>query len=353
MLFLTLTLSLLGCRGDACEPVEVGGRQASLQATLDACLSASLTPGALIAVHDGQETWTAATGLADVDADLPMTPDAVFRGGSTTKIYTAALVLELVDRGRLSLDDPLARWAPDFPDADRITVRHLLNQTGGVADYMDTELLAEERRALWTPERLLEAGASISPLDEVGGGFHYANTNYIALGLIIEAVTGRRYHEHLRETLLDPLALSSVALDGFEPLRAPLVRGYTESDGWVDIGDRNHPTVTWSAAGLTSDIADLARWGHLLFTWHVLAPDQIAAMATPPTADGYPYGFGVTLYETPVGPAIGQKGRTAGHFSWLGYFPDLDLTVATYSNTSEDFGDPRPAAWAAVALFSR
>jgi len=350
---LLLTLTLLGCRNDPCRPVDAGDRQSSLRATLEVCLAASGAPGALIAVHDGQDTWTAAAGFSDIDAGVSMVPADIFRGGSTTKTVTAALILDRVAAGELSLDDPLSRWVPDFPSGELITVRHLLNQTGGVADYMDADLLAAERRSLWTPERLLEVGASLGPLSDVGEAFHYANTNYVALGLILEQVTGRPYHEHLRETLLDPLGLDSVALDGFEPLRGALVRGYTDAHGWRDIGDRNHPTVTWAAAGITTDARDLARWGHQLFAGAVLPPELLVDMTSPPTDDGYPYGLGVTLYDTPVGPAVGQKGRTAGHYSWLGHFPELGLTVATYSNTSEDFADPRPAAWAAVELLTR
>lgn len=351
-----LLLALTGCRHDACRPVDLGDPQASLQATLEACWTESGAPGVAVAVLGPDGAWSAAAGQADLERGTPMTPTSSVRAGSLTKTFTAALVLQQVDRGLLSLDDPLADWFPELPQAGAVTVRDLLAMTSGYGDYMDAEALDADRLRAWEPGELVALALAGGALAEPGERYAYANTNFVLLGLLLERATGLPYPALLRGELLGPQGLETSWLDAAEPPLAELVRGYTDQGGWVDIGDRTHPSVAWSAGALAADVEALARWGWALYRGEVLGQELTGLMTEPVSergAAGQWYGLGATVYETPVGTAFGHKGRFSGHYSWFGYLPERGLAVATYANTSEDFADPRPAAWAAVELLGR
>ena len=186
-----------------------------LGALLDRVVDAG-APGALIVVKDGSTVRVAARGFADRDAARPMRPDDRFRIGSVTKTFVAALVLRLVEEGRLRLDDPVERWLPGLvPGGRSITVRHLLSHTAGLPDYVEDPRLRREPERRWTPTELVSLALARSR-ERVppGGAFAYSSTDYVLLGLIAEKAGGADLGDQLRDRLFEPLGLRRTS---FEP----------------------------------------------------------------------------------------------------------------------------------------
>ena len=164
-------------------------------------------------VIGGQHFWSGGSGLANRETEAPITAGTPFPIFSITKMFIAALAVKLAEDGRLKLDDPLSRALPDWPNADHITLRMLLNQTSGVGnDQRRLERDSEARpRKMWTPEESLSY-AQREPHAAAGEGWEYNNANYVLAGLVIEHATRRPVADTLHELILDPLKLHDALL---------------------------------------------------------------------------------------------------------------------------------------------
>jgi D-alanyl-D-alanine carboxypeptidase len=182
---------------------------AVLQQQLDGVVEAG-APGVVGLARTGERTWQGASGLGDLRANRPARAGDRFRVGSMTKSFVAALVLQLVGEGRLSLDDNLERWLPGLvPSGERITVRQLLNHTSGLYNYSD-DLPEPPRR--FRPRELVAIATGHKPLFTPGTQFSYSNTNYILAGLLVERVTGQPLDDQLEQRIFQPLGLDHTEL---------------------------------------------------------------------------------------------------------------------------------------------
>ncbi|KYF60066.1 hypothetical protein BE08_06780, partial [Sorangium cellulosum] len=259
----------------------------------------------------------------------PMRADHVLRIGSVTKTYVAAAVLQLAHEGALDLDDPISTWITTYPGADGITVRQLLNHSSGIFDYTEDEELrlaamADPARA-WSPEEIVAAAAAHDPYFAPGAGWHYSSTNYILLGMIIEAATGEGVAGVIRDRLLEPNALSSTSFDGEEPIAGELARGYT-GDG-TDMTSVIHPSLPWSAGALVASAGDIARWAVALYGGAALDPGSLAEMLAGPVptgVEGQGYGLGTLVIGREVlgVPAFGHDGGAPGYATMMLYYPE-------------------------------
>lgn len=307
-----------------------------------------------------------------------MTPDTPMLAASIGKTFVAATVLALEGEGHLSQADRLADhlgdrpWFSALPNADSITIGHLLRHRAGVPDHVHlpafqaawARIAAGE--AAFSPEALVDFVIGQEPLFEAGAGWAYSDTGYVLLGLVIEAVTGRLYHEVVRERFLDPLALTGTFpsdrrnLPGIafgctvpgNPFGLPVRTA--DADGRL-LWD---PAVEWTGGGLVSTSHDLARWGHLLFGGEALANPYLDRMLdgalVAPDVPGILYGAGVAIYaDTPRGPVYGHGGRIPGYVSSLRHYADHGITIAFQINTDAGFLDDNaelvPALEAALA----
>src|SRR4051794_1218367 len=213
-----------------------------LTALLNASVDSGI-PGVVVrAQAKGEQPIYAAAGLASMEKSTPISISDRFRIYSVTKTFTATVVLQLVDEKVLSLDDAVTKWLSDpevldIPNTDTITLRQLLNHTSGIYDYFDDDspfindaFLGENAdwTRIWTPQELLTyAGAeNHAPYNEPGIAFHYANTNYVLIGLIVEAATGNRFTDELQERILTPLKLTETSLPQDDPIITGTVDGY-------------------------------------------------------------------------------------------------------------------------------
>ena len=378
---LLMAVCVMGCLAAAAPAAAAGGSDlsAGLAATLGDFRARHGFPGATaaIALPDGTLV-AAATGLADVEFARGMTPDTPMLAASIGKTFVAATVLALESEGRLRQADLLADhlgdrlWFEGLPNAETITIDHLLRHRAGLPDHVHLP----EFQAAWSriaasegtfsPEDLVGFVIGQEPLFEAGAGWAYSDTGYVLLGLVIEAVTGRLYQEVVRERFLAPLALTGTFPSDRRNLPG-LAVGYTVPGNPFGLPARTadadgrllwDPAVEWTGGGLASTSQDLARWGHLLFGGEALASPYLDRMldAGPvaPDTPGILYGAGVAIYaDTPRGPVYGHGGWIPGYVSSLRHYADHGITVAFQINTDagvlDDTSDLVPALEGALA----
>jgi len=329
--------------------------RASLQARLDRVRERLSIPGVSVAIlwDDGRQ-WLGASGWRDVKAGDPMTTDTAFALASVSKTFTAAVVLELAGEGMISLDDRVARWLPQYPVHPKLTIRQLLDHTSGIPDYflngkIDRPLQAD-KTATWTPE---ETWAYVPPLRKrflPGRVWLYSNSNYLLLGELVQAVTGRSLALEIRDRLLDPLGLTAAWYQAVERPRADGTRGYRlVADGAgglrpVSVAKRSavmpFRSVVTAAAGAGSMAAtalDAARWMQAFAGGDVLAPSMQHAMladvaVTRRLGAEIPYGLGIQAVPLAGRRALGHSGRFLGFRNVVRYLPAEGVTIAVLSN---------------------
>lgn len=238
---------------------------------------AGQTPGIQVGLWvPGHGEWKIALGLADIKRNLPMRIGMQQPIGSITKTMTASLILQLVEEGKLSLDDRLSKWYPSAPEGDQITVAMLLNMTSGIADYLQgyffrsfPETLVRNPHFIFQHELIASYGLSLPRVfQDPGSEDAYSNTNTILLGEIAEKVTGKRYERLLSERLFRPLGMRRTFLAQRGGLRAPFTHLYYADE----VSDRLIDTTQWStseawaAGGVASTLEDAHRWAIALGT---------------------------------------------------------------------------------------
>ena len=293
-------------------------------------------------------------GLIDLENSVPASEKSVYRIGSITKMFTAAAILQLVEKGDLSLDDPLTKFFPDYPSpGERVTVRHLLNHTSGIVSFTSLpDHRAGMRRDLEHDEvvaRFRDLPFRFSP----GEKFEYCNSGYYLLGVIIETVSGQKYEDFLTEHILEPLGLNATVYDRHGRIIPNRARGYAI---W---GERrfNAPFVSmtqpFAAGALASTAGDLIRWQRALVGGEVLKAETFGQMTAPGRlANGKEtrYGFGCFLESFEGGTVVRHGGGIPGFVSELAWFREMDLTVVVLSNSNR--GRPREVARKIAGLFS-
>lgn len=351
-LLLTLLLTLLFALpataqdGPQALPPEV---VAEIQAQMDDLTAQGLPPGIVMWIDAPAYQFAGASGSADLLNETPMSPDGAFRIGSITKMFTATVIVQLAEAGVLTLDDPLALWLPDvaeqLPYGDQITLRHLLNHTSGLfniveheAYYMDILGAADIDDAAGV---VMLACVERDPYDtlaryvygkdayfEPGAGWHYSNTNYALLGMVIEAATEMPLAAAYRGYIYEPLGMTSTFLDCYEDALMEVVHGYSSfGDTPTDV-TALHESVGWAAGGMVSTAPDLIAFARGLFSGALLDdPESLVAMTTP--APNSSYGLGIMV----EGEYWGHAGGIAGFRSLLQYAPEFDTVVVIVYNT--------------------
>ncbi|SCG19374.1 D-alanyl-D-alanine carboxypeptidase [Micromonospora echinofusca] len=274
--------------------------------------------------------WTGATGVRDLRSQAPVPPHARFRIGSVTKVFTAALVLQLVAEGRIGLADPVQRHLPGLLPADypTVTVRQLLDHTNGIPsptmpDGIEWQLAHRYDR--WTPEQIVRLGLRNPRQFAPGTKQHYTNMGYIVAGLLVEKVTGHAYARELDRRIARPLRLRDTYAPGDDPrILGPHAHGYQAvvRDGATELMDATtwSQTFTPASGNVISSLADLDTFVTALFAGRVVPPAQLAEMFTLPAVpdvSGGParYSAGLTAFPLPGGEVLWIK--TGSRFGYL------------------------------------
>jgi D-alanyl-D-alanine carboxypeptidase len=334
--------------------VTIEEKRAVLSATLLRLRAAYGIPGisAAMTFADGT-SWVAKAGFADVARHRVVTPTTEFAAGSISKTFTAALVLRLVEEGKLSLDASVRTYLPGLAISPATTVRQLLDHTSGLDDFfshaaIDKALLKEPRRA-WTAADSLRYMAK--PVFEPGTGWRYSNTNYLVLGMVAEAVGGSPLATQLRQRFFGPLGLGHTFYQWVEKPRGPVAHGYRFAGAnprqkGIDVSDGSSVapftsvvTASGGAGSIATTASDLARWARALYGGSVLQPATLAAMlddsaVTAALKSSVPYGLGVQVVTIDGRPAVGHSGRLLGFRAVMRWLPDQGIAVVVMTNQS-------------------
>jgi D-alanyl-D-alanine carboxypeptidase len=308
-------------------------RRAAIGNALRALIATGV-PGAVMFARDDRGAVVMAAGVSDIATATPMSTAARFRVASITKSFIAVVVLQLVADGSFSLDEPVDQVVPGLlaPAFSGITVRELLDHTSGLPDFADDwrwywPYFHGDPGHRWKPRQLLAFAVAHRPLFEPGLRWGYSNTNYVVLGLIVEAVTGQRLGAEIKERLITPLGLRSTTFDTGSKPPPQLAHGYTQFDSYIVDSTRFSPSAWWAAGAIVSSASDLARFYGALLHGYLLAPRLMAAMETL-TPTGKPgVGAGLGLFRTrsiaTLSPALsnrcsagwGHSGQIDGYLS--------------------------------------
>lgn len=334
----------------------------ALAPAIQSAVEANAIPGAVVLVREGHEAWTQAFGTRVVGEDDPVSVFDHFRVGSNTKTMVGTVVLQLVEEGRLGLDDPVSLYRPDVPNGENITIAQLLDMRSGLATYTNLEwfnaIMDEDPTRVWDPEELAAIGLALPPEFPPGEGFFYSNTNTVLLGLIIEQLTGQSLTDALAERIYRPLGLADtsfpVPADGTLP--DPHPHGYlfgtnvsTLTDPALspedqaaavagrllpnDVSDLN-PSWGWAAGAAISTAEDLATYVEALIGGGLLGPElqreRLDSVRPIDPADPASPGYGLALAR--FGPMLGHDGSLPGFQSFMGHDPDRDLTLIVLTN---------------------
>ena len=364
------TLSLLACSAADPSPKDpTQGIEKEFQQKLDRLYDAAKAtdenfPGATAAfiMPDGR-IFSFATGFSDVARNIPMHQDLRMPSGSIGKTYAAAVALQLARHGVVDLDAKISTWLYDeewfssVPNGEDLTLRILLNHTGGLLDHaFDSPDFAEwaqatsaagDHDAYLRPRQLVEFVLDREPLFAVGEGFNYTDTDYILAGITLQEATGRTYYGMLTELFLKPLAFA-FTLPADRRALPNLSQGYAHESAKffgtpLEIVDDGvmvmSPLSEWTGGGLINNPQDLVRWAKLLYEGDAISGEgeleqllQIGFIqsADKPT-DGY--GLGVSIRQTEHGISYGHGGFYPGYNSQMMYFPDYGIAVAMQINS--------------------
>ena len=306
----------------------------------------------LAVVKDGEVIKTAAYGLADLELDVPATPETVFQIQSITKTFTSTAILMLVEEGKLALDDPLSRHLEGTPESWKdITLRHLLSHTSGIKDFIN-EPTASLRLDV-TEEDVLRATAP-RPLNfPPGDRWAYSNTNYHLLAMVIRKVTGMWYGDFLAERIFRPLGMSHTRVVSLHDLVPHRASGYhLQGDRLVKGEFVAEPILAYGGGGIISTAPDMARWAAACLSAKLLKPETIAQAWTPARFnDGGSAAYGLGWMIAPVDGhrEIGHSGsHITGFTSYLALYPDDHLGVVVLTNSSS--ANPRRIARRVASL---
>ncbi|HZG69613.1 MAG TPA: serine hydrolase domain-containing protein [Herpetosiphonaceae bacterium] len=309
---------------------------------------------------DGQDIVTEALG--ESMTGVPATTDMHFRNGAVAISYMSTLLLQLVDQNVVTLDDPLATWLPDLPDADRVTLRMLANMTAGYPDFvqnprLDQMVYADPFRQ-WTPEEQIEIGLSTPRVFAPGTNWDYSHTNYVILGQALEKITGEPLEVALQEKVLGPMGLRNTVAWSTPEISNPVLHAFTSERRQalgIPAGTRFYEESTywnpsWTLAKgaiQTTDIVDMTASAVAIGEGTLLSPASHQAQIAPdllgfgtPVAgcpnchtldETYSYGLGVVL----SGDWIVQNPLFAGYGGVMAYLPTQKIAIAVATTFDE------------------
>ncbi len=326
---------------------------AEIQAEMDTLTAATFPPGMVVWIDAPDYRFEGASGLANLADETPMPSDGAFRIGSITKMFTATVIMQLVEDDVLTLDDTVAEWLPEVADqlpyGDEITIYQLLSHTSGLFNIVEhesyytdifTEMVVNEDTGIVTldcvqrdpNDTLARYVYGNDALFEPGAQWYYSNTNYTLLGMIIEEAMTMPLTEAYHTNIYAPLGMESTFMDCYEDAVVDIVHGYSGFGETMSDVTELHESVGWAAGGLVPTASDLVIFASSLFSGDLFDnAETLVAMTTP--APNSPYGLGLFISED----YIGHPGGIAGFRSALNYSSELNMVVVMlYNNDAAD-----------------
>ena len=302
-------------------------------------------PGAVIALWSDELnfSYVKSFGTSDIVTKEPMKSNNLFRIASITKTFVITVFLQLVDEKKVSLDDKLSKFYPDFPRAGEVMLRQLCNMTSGIFDYVETQdftawLIAHPFKSV-TPWEAISWAKDVPFYFNPGAGFHYSNTNTYLIGLIIETLTGNKLEDEVRKRIIYRLNLTNT----FFPTALSFPAGLSYSKGYEVDGDVKGPkdatefmdlSLCWAAGGMISNIDDLKIWVRACADGTLLSETtQTERMKTNPFVEvKLNYGLGIMEYKG----FYGHGGDIYGYHTFIIHSPARKTTIAVMLNSTSN-----------------
>ena len=286
--------------------------------------------GTVLVARKDQVLVDKAFGYADLEWQIPNTPETKFRLGSMTKQFTAAAILLLEERGKLSTDDPVKKYMRDAPAAwDKITIYNLLTHTSGIPNFTAFPDYPASEGTRTTPAQLV-ARFRDKPLEfEPGKSYNYSNSGYVLLGYLIEKISGQSYQKFIEDNFFKPLGMNDSGYDSNSAIIPHRASGYAPgaagpvNAGYIDM------SIPFSAGALYSTTHDLLRWEEALYGGKVLSPAALKKMTTPFKQN---YACGLTVQTVKGHTVYEHGGGIEGFNTDMAYYPDEKLVLIALSN---------------------
>jgi D-alanyl-D-alanine carboxypeptidase len=295
-------------------------------------------PGVMVSLSaPGKGSYVRTFGVADKATGAPMEPNMYMRIGSETKTFTVTALLELVDEGKVGLDDPIDKYIKGVPNGDKITLRNLAGMRSGLFSYsMDEDFvkaLLSDPKGSFTPQQLLDYAFTHPVQFQPGEEFDYCNTNLILLGLVVEKAGGMPLNEFIDQRVLKPAGLRHTVFPAGAEFPSPHAQGYTDQTATGKVEDTVdwNSSWAWAAGAMISDLRDLRSWGRTLATGTLLSPGtQAQRLKTESTGiPGAGYGLGIFNIQG----WIGHNGSIPGYEALSIYLPESQATLVVLLNT--------------------
>jgi D-alanyl-D-alanine carboxypeptidase len=306
--------------------------KAKLDRFFDRLAEKNKAMGSLTIAKDGNIIYTRSIGYSEINEaeKKPLTQQNKFRIGSITKMFTAAMILQLVEEGKLKLTDTLGRFFPQIPNAGKITMAQILGHRSGIHDaILDKNLRRSPSTDPITRDEMLALIAMGTPDFEPGTKHAYSNSGYLVLGLLIEKLTGKSYAEALEEKITAKIGLKDTypATGNIDVNKNEALTYMNFGGNWKQ-GPETHPSLLFSAGSIVSTPNDLAKFIQALFDGKIVSKESFGQMKTIRDGDGFgmePFLFaGKTFY--------GHTGGADNYGAWLAYLPEEKLAVAYTTN---------------------
>lgn len=340
----------------AAEPAYVAKVSASVEQTM----KENVIPGAVVLISSkDQGEWTGTFGTRTWGTDEPMQAGDHFRIGSNTKTMTSTVILQLVQEGKLALDDPISTYIPGVPGGDQITIANLSEMRSGLYSYsFDTTFnntLDQQPQKVWTPQELIDIAFSHPQNGPPGQEFNYSNTNIVLLGMVIEQLTGMTASEAFQERIFTPLGLKDTSLPLDSAIPNPHPQGYSfgsntstittyalpEADQPLALDGRllpnnetmANPSWGWTAGGAISTVDNMRTYVEALVDGGLLdaATQKIrmdSIVPSNPAAPSAGYGLGIAQFDK----LYGHDGQIPGYMTFMGHDPESGLTIVIATN---------------------
>ncbi len=304
-------------------------------------LTQGQTAGAAVLVSQGGKVlFEKGYGYASLENQIPVTPETKFRIGSITKQFTAAAILRLQEQGKLSVNDPLLKYFPDFPKGSEVKLHHLLTHTSGIHSYTERPDFLQTVASPVKTEDLIQTIKS-DPYDfEPGVKWAYCNSGYFLLGAIVEKVSGQSYADFLRTQFFEPLGMKDTGVHSYDAILPHEATGYSYGGGILKKALNWDMSRAGGAGAIYSTVADLQRWNEAVFNGKVLNQMSLKAAWTPVNVgsprqasdEGYGYGWFIGKFRGL--PEIQHGGGLQGFVSQLSRYPQEHFTVVVLANAA-------------------
>ena len=289
--------------------------------------------GAVMVMKQNKMLLKKGYGMADREWNVANTTDGKFRIGSVTKQFTAACILQLIESGRLSLDDKLSKFYPDFPKGDSVTIHMLLNHTSGIASYTDQRNFMDVATLPWSKDSIISYFKNLPYNFSPGNGWRYNNSGYYLLGCIIEKVSGQSYSNYLQQNIFDKLGMKNTGVDRLDSVLTMRAKGYSRVGKKTVNADYISMEWPFSAGVLYSTLDDLYKWDRSLYNNSVLSNASKEKMFTPGRSN-YGYGFVIDSIEKHL--HIWHNGGIPGFSTNFSRFVNDDLCIVVFSNNESN-----------------